>query len=72
MTWIFLAAGLVLAGLAVLGVAGARAVAAARTLTREVAAAKARLERGQVRLTPRKDETTAPGGVPSGLKTGTR
>ncbi|MEV3986053.1 hypothetical protein [Nonomuraea sp. NPDC049758] len=72
MTWIFLAAGLVLAGLAVLGVAGARAAAAARSLKREVAAAKARLERGQVRLTPQEDETTAPGGVPSGLKTGTR
>ncbi|MGI5289656.1 hypothetical protein ACQEVF_40830 [Nonomuraea polychroma] len=37
MTWIFVAAGLVLAGLAVLGVAGARVVAAARGLNREIA-----------------------------------
>lgn len=37
MTWIFLAAGLVLAGLAVLGVATARVVAAARGLNREIA-----------------------------------
>ncbi|MFI9594820.1 hypothetical protein [Nonomuraea sp. NPDC052265] len=72
MTWIFSAAGLVLAGLAVLGFAGARAAAAARALKREVAAAKARLEPGRARLTPRGDETTALGGVPSGLKTGTR
>ncbi|WP_170223645.1 hypothetical protein [Nonomuraea turkmeniaca] len=37
MTWIFLAAGLGVAGLAVLGAAGARVVAAARGLNREIA-----------------------------------
>ncbi|MEV0199948.1 hypothetical protein [Nonomuraea sp. NPDC050691] len=37
MTWIFLAAGLVVAGLVVLLVAGARAARAARTLNREIA-----------------------------------
>ncbi|WP_165959549.1 hypothetical protein [Nonomuraea longispora] len=37
MTWILLACGLCLAGLAVLGVAFARVVAAARDLSREVA-----------------------------------
>ncbi|WP_171074546.1 hypothetical protein [Nonomuraea basaltis] len=36
MTWIFLAAGLVVAGLVVLGVAGARVAAAARGLNREM------------------------------------
>ncbi|HEX4816128.1 MAG TPA: hypothetical protein VFV66_25570 [Nonomuraea sp.] len=37
MTWIFVAAGLVPAGLVVLGVATARVVAAARGLNREIA-----------------------------------
>ncbi|MGP3957726.1 hypothetical protein ACTWPT_17125 [Nonomuraea sp. 3N208] len=37
MTWIFLTAGLVLAGLAVLAVAAARVVIAARGLNRELA-----------------------------------
>ncbi|GGT06612.1 hypothetical protein ACFFV7_08535 [Nonomuraea spiralis] len=72
MTWIFLAAGLILAGLVVLGVTGARAAAAARALSREVAAAKSRLESEMRRLTSQEDETTGLGGVPSGLKTGTR
>ncbi|NUO96930.1 MAG: hypothetical protein HOV96_19895 [Nonomuraea sp.] len=72
MTWIFLAAGLVVAGLAVLAVAGARVAVAARTLNREVAEAKSRLEPRRARFTALGDETTPPGGVPSGLKTGTR
>ncbi|MCK2216406.1 hypothetical protein MF672_021755 [Actinomadura sp. ATCC 31491] len=37
MTWILLAAGLVVAGLAVLGAAAVRVVSAARGLNREVA-----------------------------------
>ncbi|MEV0621467.1 hypothetical protein AB0I81_49625 [Nonomuraea sp. NPDC050404] len=58
MTWIYLSAGLGVAGLVVLGVAGARVVAAARILNREIATAKAQLEPGRARLTNRGDETT--------------
>ncbi|MFG3438720.1 hypothetical protein ACGF0J_15855 [Nonomuraea sp. NPDC047897] len=43
MTWIILAAGLGVAGVLVLLVAGARVIAAARRLNREVAGARARL-----------------------------
>ncbi|MEU8246551.1 hypothetical protein [Nonomuraea sp. NPDC048916] len=52
MTWIFLAAGLGAAGMAALAVTGARAVAAARSLNREVAAAQAQLEPRRARLRP--------------------
>ncbi|MFG1703216.1 hypothetical protein ACFLIM_08480 [Nonomuraea sp. M3C6] len=60
MTWIYLAAGLGLAGLVVVGIAGARVVAAARTLEREmrqIAEAKAQLELRRARLAGRGDET---------------
>ncbi|MEV4077819.1 hypothetical protein ACGFJC_31605 [Nonomuraea fuscirosea] len=57
MTQIYLAAALGVAGLAVVGFAGARVVVAARTLRREIAEAKARLEPGRARLTGRGDET---------------
>ncbi|UBU09576.1 hypothetical protein [Nonomuraea gerenzanensis] len=50
MTWIFVSVGLGVAGLVVLGVAGARVVAAARTLKREIAAAQAQLEPRRARL----------------------
>ncbi|MCF6475479.1 hypothetical protein FAF44_45060 [Nonomuraea sp. MG754425] len=58
MTWIYLSAGLGVAGLIVLAVAGARVVAAARSLNAEIVAAKAQLEPGRARLTARGDETT--------------
>ena len=54
-TWVFLAAGLGLAGTAVLVVAGARVIVAARKLSREIAAARAMLE-------PRTARLRAPGG----------
>ncbi|NJP97501.1 hypothetical protein HCN51_50150 [Nonomuraea sp. FMUSA5-5] len=58
MTWIFLSAGLGVAGLIVLGVAGARVAVAARTLKREIAAAHAQLEPRRARLAGQGDETT--------------
>ncbi|MEU8361539.1 hypothetical protein AB0C27_36540 [Nonomuraea sp. NPDC048882] len=58
MTWIYLGPALGVAGLAVVGLAGARVVVAARTLRREIAGAKAQLEPGRARLTGRGDETT--------------
>ncbi|MFI7133205.1 hypothetical protein ACIBQ1_46540 [Nonomuraea sp. NPDC050153] len=58
MTWIYVAGGLCVAGLVVVGVAGARVVAAARTLKREIAEATAQLEPRRARLTSRGDETT--------------
>ncbi|TYB70176.1 hypothetical protein FXF51_03670 [Nonomuraea sp. PA05] len=58
MSWIFLSAGLGVAGLVVLGIAGARVVAAARTLKREIAAAHAQLEPRRARLAGQGDETT--------------
>ncbi|MFB4279987.1 MULTISPECIES: hypothetical protein [unclassified Nonomuraea] len=58
MTWIYLSAGLGVAGLAVLGVAGARVVVAARTLKREIAEATAELEPRRARLAGQGDETT--------------
>ncbi|MEV4799788.1 hypothetical protein AB0K18_07205 [Nonomuraea sp. NPDC049421] len=60
MTWIFLSVAIGLAGLAVLAVAGARVVAAARTLRREVAEAQAQLEPRRARLTGQGGETTPP------------
>ncbi|MFC4010461.1 hypothetical protein ACFOY2_24760 [Nonomuraea purpurea] len=58
MTSIYVAIGLGVAGLVVIMVAGARVVAAARTLNREIAAAKAQLEPRRARLTHQGDETT--------------
>ncbi|MEV4176578.1 hypothetical protein [Nonomuraea sp. NPDC049709] len=58
MTWIYLSAGLGVAGLAVLGVAGARVVVAARTLKKEIAEATAELEPRRARLASQGDETT--------------
>ncbi|MET8868653.1 hypothetical protein ABZW11_37480 [Nonomuraea sp. NPDC004580] len=58
MTWIFLSVAIGVAGLAVLAVAGARVVAAARTLRREVAEAQAQLEPRRARLTGQGGETT--------------
>ncbi|MCA2188767.1 hypothetical protein [Nonomuraea cavernae] len=52
MTWIFLATGLGVAGVAVLAVSGARVLTAARSLNREVAAAHAQMEPRRVRLRP--------------------
>ncbi|MET7331910.1 hypothetical protein [Nonomuraea sp. NPDC005650] len=57
MTWIYVAGGLCVAGLVVVGVAGARVVVAARNLKREIAEATAQLEPRRVRLTGRGDET---------------
>lgn len=57
MTWILVAAGLGVAGLAALAVAGTRLLAAARNLNREVAGARAQLEPRQARLRHRGDET---------------
>ncbi|GAA3239776.1 hypothetical protein [Nonomuraea helvata] len=57
MTWIYVAIGLGVCGLAVLGIAGARVVVAARTLKGEIAEATAQLEPRRVRLTGRGDET---------------
>jgi hypothetical protein len=57
MTWIYLAAGLVVAGLAVLALAGARVVVAARTLNREIAEAKAKLEPRRAGSRGREGET---------------
>jgi hypothetical protein len=58
MTWIYVSAALGVAGLAVLGVAGARVVAAARTLKREIASVTAQLEPGRARLAAQGGETT--------------
>ncbi|MEU4226564.1 hypothetical protein AB0F17_19890 [Nonomuraea sp. NPDC026600] len=60
MTWIIVAAGLGVAGLAALAVAGTRLLAAARNLNREVAGARAQLEPRQARLRHRGDETNPP------------
>ncbi|MEU7857225.1 hypothetical protein [Nonomuraea sp. NPDC049141] len=57
MTWIIVAAGLGVAGLAALAVAGTRLLAAARNLNREVAGARAQLEPRQARLRHRGDES---------------
>lgn len=57
MTWIYVSVGLGVAGLVVLGIAGARVVAAARTLKREIAEAKAQLEPRRARLAGQGDET---------------
>jgi hypothetical protein len=57
MTWILVAAGLGVAGLAALAVAGTRLLAAARNLNREVAGARAQLEPRQARLRHQGDET---------------
>ncbi|MBB6549179.1 hypothetical protein [Nonomuraea rubra] len=58
MTWIFVSAGLGVAGLVVLGIAGARVVAAARNLKREIAAAQAQLEPRRARLAGQGGETS--------------
>jgi hypothetical protein len=60
MTWIFVAAGLGVAGLAALAVAGVRLLSAARSLNSEVAGARAQLEPRQARLRHRGDETDPP------------
>ncbi|MEU7747521.1 hypothetical protein [Nonomuraea sp. NPDC049158] len=60
MTWIFVAAGLGVAGLAALAVAGVRLLSAARSLSSEVAEARAQLEPRQARLRHRGDETNPP------------
>ena len=49
MTVIFLAAGLGVAGVAVLAIAGGRVTLAARSLDREIAEARAQLESRQAR-----------------------
>ncbi|MEV4579093.1 hypothetical protein AB0K16_38180 [Nonomuraea jabiensis] len=58
MTWIYVAGGLCVAGLGVVGVAGARVIVAARTLKREIAEATAQLEPRRARLAGQGGETT--------------
>ncbi|MFI6503592.1 hypothetical protein [Nonomuraea typhae] len=50
MTWIFVAVALGVAGFAVLAVAGAKVLAAARGLSRELSAAEARISPAGARL----------------------
>ncbi|MFI7442591.1 LapA family protein [Nonomuraea indica] len=61
MTWILLAAGLGVAGVLALLVAGARVIRAARRLNREVAGARARLAAKSARIHSPEDETHALG-----------